>query len=90
MVRSKQMPHKLAAMARVASAPTAPPKRRRAPGTVALREIRKYQSRPRHLRKLAFQRLVREIGCDFITDALLVQYHLRAPGGVRGLSSRPL
>ena len=71
MVRSKQMPHKLATMARVVSAPTtAPPKRRRArPGTVALQEIRKYQKSTKTLiRKLAFQRLVREIGCDFITD----------------------
>ena len=39
------------------------------PGTVALREIRKYQ-RTTHLlmRKLPFQRLVREIAQDFKTD----------------------
>jgi len=44
------------------------PKRFR-PGTVALREIRKYQKRTELLiRKLPFQRLVREIANDFKTD----------------------
>ena len=39
------------------------------PGTVALREIRKYQKRTELLiRKLPFQRLVREITQDFKTD----------------------
>jgi histone H3 len=39
------------------------------PGTVALREIRKYQkSTDLLLRKLPFQRLVREIAHDFRTD----------------------
>ena len=39
------------------------------PGTVALREIRKYQSSTELLiRKVAFQRLVREITADFKTD----------------------
>lgn len=39
------------------------------PGTVALREIRKYQkSTDLLLRKLPFQRLVREIAQDFRTD----------------------
>src|SRR5581483_4091553 len=39
------------------------------PGTVALREIRKYQkSTELLLRKLPFQRLVREIAQDFKTD----------------------
>jgi len=39
------------------------------PGTVALREIRKYQkSRELLIRKLPFQRLVREIAQDFKTD----------------------
>ncbi|KAK1569599.1 hypothetical protein QYE76_007794 [Lolium multiflorum] len=37
------------------------------PGTVALREIRKYQ-KSTELRKLPFQRLVREIAQDFKTD----------------------
>jgi histone H3 len=39
------------------------------PGTVALREIRKYQKSTELLvRKLPFQRLVREIAGDFKTD----------------------
>ena len=39
------------------------------PGTVALREIRRYQTSTELLiRKLPFQRLVREIAQDFITD----------------------
>ncbi|XP_048542626.1 histone H3.2-like [Triticum urartu] len=39
------------------------------PGTVALREIRKYQKSTELLiRKLPFQRLVREIALDFKTD----------------------
>ena len=39
------------------------------PGTVALREIRKYQKSTELLiRKLPFQRLVREIAQDFKTD----------------------
>eukprot|EP00798_Chlamydomonas_sp_ICE-L_P009589 gene9589-biopygen5797 len=39
------------------------------PGTVALREIRKYQKSTDFLiRKLPFQRLVREIAQDFKTD----------------------
>ncbi|KAL5712951.1 5-hydroxytryptamine receptor 4 [Ranunculus cassubicifolius] len=39
------------------------------PGTVALREIRKYQKSTELLiRKLPFQRLVREIASDFKTD----------------------
>ena len=39
------------------------------PGTVALREIRKYQkSTQLLLRKLPFQRLVREVACDFKSD----------------------
>ncbi|TKR64428.1 hypothetical protein L596_024960 [Steinernema carpocapsae] len=43
--------------------------RRYRPGTVALREIRRYQkSTELLLRKLPFQRLVREISQDFKTD----------------------
>jgi len=39
------------------------------PGTVALREIRRYQKSTELLiRKLPFQRLVREISADFYTD----------------------
>uniref|UniRef100_A0A667YWB8 Histone H3 n=1 Tax=Myripristis murdjan TaxID=586833 RepID=A0A667YWB8_9TELE len=41
------------------------------PGTVALREIRRYQKSTELLiRKLPFQRLVREIAQDFKTDLL--------------------
>lgn len=44
-------------------------KHRYRPGTVALREIRKYQKSTELLiRKLPFQRLVREIAADFKTD----------------------
>jgi histone H3 len=46
-------------------------KRRYRPGTVALREIRRYQRCTDLLiRKLPFQRLVREISQDFKTDLL--------------------
>jgi histone H3 len=39
------------------------------PGTVALREIRKYQKSTEHLlRRLPFQRLVREISADYKSD----------------------
>ena len=39
------------------------------PGTIALREIRRYQkSTDLLIRKLPFQRLVREIAQDFMTD----------------------
>ncbi|KAF5839929.1 histone-fold-containing protein [Dunaliella salina] len=49
-------------------APSRLPHRYR-PGTVALREIRKYQKSTELLiRKLPFQRLVREIAQDFKTD----------------------
>ncbi|KAF7355401.1 Histone-fold-containing protein [Mycena sanguinolenta] len=51
-----------------ASAP-APRKKRFRPGTVALREIRKYQkSTDLLLRKLPFARLVREIASEMTTD----------------------
>ena len=44
-------------------------KRRYRPGTVALREIRRYQkSTDLLIRKLPFQRLVREIAQDFKSD----------------------
>ena len=46
-----------------------PQPRRYRPGTVALREIRKYQkSTALLIRKLPFQRLVREIAQDFMCD----------------------
>ena len=44
------------------------------PGTVALREIRRYQkSTDLLIRKLPFQRLIREIGSDFIRKDLRFQ-----------------
>lgn len=53
-------------------APSFPPvhkPHRYRPGTVALREIRKYQKSTENLiRKLPFQRLVREIAQDFKND----------------------
>ena len=53
--------------ARFTNGPRKP--RRYRPGTVALREIRKYQKSTELLiRKLPFQRLVREIAQDFKTD----------------------
>uniref|UniRef100_A0A9L0JXD5 Core Histone H2A/H2B/H3 domain-containing protein n=1 Tax=Equus asinus TaxID=9793 RepID=A0A9L0JXD5_EQUAS len=53
---------------RLTGVPSHPPARFR-PGTVALREIRRYQKSTELLiRKLPFQRLVREIAQDFKTD----------------------
>ena len=47
----------------------APRRHRYRPGTVALREIRRYQkSTDLLIRKLPFQRLVREVAQDFRTD----------------------
>ncbi|KAJ7094671.1 histone H3 [Mycena belliarum] len=52
-----------------ANEPPAPRKKRFRPGTVALREIRKYQkSTDLLLRKLPFARLVREIASEMTTD----------------------
>ena len=82
MARTKQTARKstggkaprkqLATKAARKSAPTAggvkKPHRYR-PGTVALREIRRYQkSTELMIRKIHFQRLVREIAQDFTTD----------------------
>jgi histone H3 len=66
------LPQQLATKAARKSAPTAggvkKPHRYR-PGTVALREIRKYQKSTELLiRKAPFQRLVREIAQDFKND----------------------
>ncbi|EGG02998.1 histone-fold-containing protein [Melampsora americana] len=84
MARTKQTARKstggkaprkqLAAKAARKSAPTASAggvkkPHRYKPGTVALREIRRYQKSTELLiRKLPFQRLVREIAQDFKTD----------------------
>ena len=52
------------------------------PGTVALREIRKYQKSTELLiRKLPFQRLVREIAQDFKTD---LRFQSAARAGAAG------
>lgn len=77
MARTKQtarkstggkVPRKLLATKCPRTAPVKKPHRYR-PGTVALREIRKYQKDTSLLiRKLPFQRLVREIAQDFKTD----------------------
>jgi len=49
------------------------------PGTVALREIRKYQkSTDLLIRKLPFQRLVREIANDFKTDLRFQSHAIQA------------
>ena len=54
-------------------------KRRFRPGTVALREIRKYQKNVDLLiRKLPFQRLVREVAQDFKSDARFTSLSLLA------------
>merc|ERR1712126_287877 len=81
MARTKQTARKstggkaprkqLATKAARKSAPTGGVKKphRYRPGTAALREIRRYQkSTELLLRKLPFQRLVREIAQDFKTD----------------------
>jgi histone H3 len=60
---------KLATKAARKGVPIGKRKHRYRPGTVALREIRKYQKSTELLiRKLPFQRLVREIAQDFMTD----------------------
>ena len=62
------------------------------PGTVALREIRRYQKSTELLiRKLPFQRLVREIAQDFRSrPALPGRRRARAAGGLRGVPGRAL
>ena len=64
----KTLPFKAARKA-VATAVNVKKPHRYRPGTVALREIRKYQKSTELLiRKLPFQRLVREIAQEFKTD----------------------
>ena len=64
----KQLASKAARKATPASAGQKKPRRYR-PGTVALREIRRYQKSTELLiRKLPFQRLVREIAQEFKSD----------------------
>ena len=67
-VPRKQVASKAARKTAPASASVKKPHRYR-PGTVALREIRKYQKSTELLiRKLPFQRLVREVAQDFKND----------------------
>ena len=67
-VPRKQVASKAARKTAPASASVKKPHRYR-PGTVALREIRKYQkSTALLIRKLPFQRLVREVAQDFKND----------------------
>jgi histone H3 len=74
MVRTKSTPGKvpqdfLKGAKRPATGPVAPRPHRYKPGTVALREIRRYQKSTEVLiRRLPFQRLVREIAQDVRTD----------------------
>jgi histone H3 len=74
MVRTKSTPGKvpqdfLKGAKRPAAGPVAPRPHRYKPGTVALREIRRYQKSTEVLiRRLPFQRLVREIAQDVRTD----------------------
>ncbi|XP_045656315.1 histone H3.1-like [Ursus americanus] len=66
--RGKQLATKAARKSAPATGGVKKPHRYR-PGTVALREIRRYQKSTELLiRKLPFQRLVREIAQDFKTD----------------------
>jgi len=66
----KHIAAKAARMKKAVPMPGGVPKRHRyRPGTVALQQIRKYQkSTELLLRKMPFQRLVREIAQDFKTD----------------------
>ena len=58
------------------------------PGTVALREIRRYQKSTELLiRKLPFQRLVREIAQDFKTD---LRFQSAAIGALQVQTDLPL
>ena len=60
------------------------------PGTVALREIRRYQkSTDLLIRKLPFQRLVREIAQDFKSDLRLDRKSTRLNSSHRNTSRMP-
>ena len=83
----KQLATKAARKSAPASGGVKKPHRYR-PGTVALREIRKYQKSTELLiRKLPFQRLVREIAQDFKTGAPLTRLRRKAS---KQLHRRPL
>jgi histone H3 len=82
MARTKQQPKKNGGAKAGAKKTTGPVKRKKhrfRPGTVALREIRKYQKSCELLiRKLPFQRLVREIAHGFCTDLRFQSFALLA------------
>jgi len=91
MARTKQTARKstgaprkqLATKAAPATGVAKKPHRSR-PGTVALREIRRYQKGTQLLiRKLPFQRLVREIAQDFKTD---LRFQTSAVAALQGAS----
>ncbi|KAA3674478.1 histone H3 [Paragonimus westermani] len=79
----KQLATKAAGESAPATGGVKKPHRNR-PGTVALREIRRYQiSTELLIRKLAFQRLVREIAQDFKTD---LRFHSSAVSALQEAS----
>jgi histone H3 len=86
MARTKQKPKRKALPNKIKkiikkkdTGPPAKKPHRYRPGTVALREIRKYQkSTDLLLRKGPFQRLVREIAYDFKTDCRFQSFALMA------------
>ena len=83
----KQLATKLARKAAPATGGVKKPHRYR-PGTVALREIRRYQKSTELLiRKAAFGRLVREIACDFQQDLRYKTTTMLALQEVRSLYS---
>lgn len=75
-----QAPRKSLAVHAVRKSAPAPPAQKKAhrfrPGTVALREIRKYQKNTDLLlRRAPFQRLVREVAQDFTKEGIRFQSH---------------
>ncbi|XP_002731719.1 histone H3-like, partial [Saccoglossus kowalevskii] len=82
--RRKQLATKAARKSAPATGGVKKPHRYR-PGTVALREIRRYQKSTELLiRKLPFQRLVREIAQEFKTDLRFQSSAVVAPEEARG------
>ncbi|KAH6554680.1 hypothetical protein KP509_1Z299700 [Ceratopteris richardii] len=76
----KQLASKAARKSAVTTGEVKKPRRYR-PGTVALREIRKYQiSTELLIRRLPFQRLVREIAQDLKTDLRFLVCYSRDKG----------
>ena len=83
MVKQEQLATKAALKSAPSTGGVKKPQRYR-PGTVALREIRRYQKSTELLiGKLPFQRLVREIAQDFRTD---LRFHSAAIGALQEAS----